>query len=90
MAVGKSPWGIALMMERAGLAPKMDIVDITNLMMTEYGQPMHVFDADKVAGSISVRQAKNSEKIHALNGSEYTLTEADMVIADESGPIAIA
>lgn len=49
ITVGKSPWGISLMMERAGLGPKMDLVDITNLMMTEYGQPMHVFDADKVS-----------------------------------------
>lgn len=46
--VGKSPYGISLMMERAGLAPKMDIVDITNLLMTELGQPMHAFDADKI------------------------------------------
>lgn len=58
ITVGKSPWGIALMMERAGLGPKMDIVDITNLIMTELGQPMHAFDADKIVGDISVRQAK--------------------------------
>lgn len=58
VTVGKSPWGIALMMERAGLSPKMDIVDITNLIMTELGQPMHAFDADKIVGDISVRQAK--------------------------------
>jgi phenylalanyl-tRNA synthetase beta chain len=56
--VGKSPWGISLMMQRAGLTPKMDIVDITNLIMTELGQPMHAFDADKIVGNISVRQAK--------------------------------
>ena len=47
--VGKSPWGMSLMMERAGLAPKMDIVDITNCIMTELGQPMHAFDAGKIA-----------------------------------------
>ena len=58
VSVGKSPWGISLMMERAGLGPKMDIVDITNLIMTELGQPMHAFDADKIVGDISVRQAK--------------------------------
>ena len=61
----------------------MDIVDITNCMMTEFGQPMHVFDADKIQGNISVRMAKNGEKILALNGIEYTLTNDDMVIADE-------
>jgi phenylalanyl-tRNA synthetase beta chain len=58
IVVGKSPWGISLMMERSGLAAKMDIVDITNLIMTELGQPMHAFDADKITGNISVRQAK--------------------------------
>jgi len=56
--VKKSPFGISLMMERAGLGAKMDIVDITNLIMTELGQPMHAFDADKLVGNISVRLAK--------------------------------
>ena len=58
IVVGNSPYGISLMMERAGLAPKMDIVDITNLLMTELGQPMHAFDADKIQGDISVRMAQ--------------------------------
>ena len=59
ITVGKSPWGIRLMMQHAGLAPKMDIVDITNLVMTELGQPMHAFDAEKITGDICVRQAKS-------------------------------
>ncbi len=58
ISVGQSPWGIRLMMERAGLSAKMDLVDITNLILTEFGQPMHVFDADKVVGGITVRLAK--------------------------------
>ncbi len=58
ITVEKSPMGISLMMERAGLAPKMDLVDITNLILTEFGQPMHVFDADKISGTITVRIAK--------------------------------
>lgn len=58
IGVGKSPFGVSLMMERAGLAPKMDLVDITNLILTEFGQPMHVFDADKLTGDITVRLAK--------------------------------
>ena len=61
----------------------MDIVDITNCMMTELGQPMHAFDADKIHGDIRVRLAKNGEKLLALNGVEYTLTSEDVVIADE-------
>lgn len=85
-----SPFGIKIMMEKAGLSPKFDLVDITNLILTEYGQPMHVFDADKIAGKISVRMARAGEKILALNNTEYTLTEKDFVIADGNGPVAIA
>lgn len=88
--VHKSPLGIKLMMERADLSVKMDLVDITNLIMTELGQPMHVFDADAIKGNISVRQAKVWETLLALNGNTYELTTDDMVIADESGPVAIA
>ncbi len=84
ISVVVSPFGIRLMMERAGLAPKMDLVDITNLILTEFGQPMHVFDADKVVGGITVRLAKPHEKLLALNGIEYELTTEDMVIADET------
>lgn len=54
-----SPFGIRVMMHRAGLTEKNDLVDITNLIMTEYGQPMHVFDAHKIVGSITVRMAKD-------------------------------
>ena len=90
ITVGKSPFGIELMMERAWLSVKMDFVDITNLIMTELGQPMHVFDKDKLVGNIRVRQAKNGETIIALNGTTYTLTEDDMVIADGKWPVAIA
>ncbi|MBC7498778.1 phenylalanine--tRNA ligase subunit beta [Candidatus Gracilibacteria bacterium] len=90
ISVAQSPFGISLMMQRAGLAPKMDLVDITNLILTEFGQPMHVFDADKVVGTITVRIAKVGEKIMALNGIEYALTTEDMVIADDHGPIALA
>ena len=90
ISVGQSPFGISLMMQRAGLTPKMDLVDITNLILTEFGQPMHVFDADKVTGTITVRLAKIGEKLSALNGIEYELMIEDMVIADDNGPIALA
>ena len=90
ISVGQSPFGISLMMQRAGLAPKMDLVDITNLILTEFSQPMHVFDADRVTGTITVRLAKIGEKLSALNGITYELTTEDMVIADDNGPIALA
>lgn len=82
ITVGKTPFGMSLMMARAGLTPKMDLVDITNCLLTEFGQPMHVFDADKVSGSITVRLAKSGEKLLALNGETYELTAEDMIIAD--------
>jgi phenylalanyl-tRNA synthetase beta chain len=88
--VDQSPFGMRIMMERAGLTPKMDIVDITNCIMTEFGQPMHAFDADKIIGGIIVRMARSGEKILALNGTEYELTPDDMVIADHEKPIAVA
>lgn len=84
ITVAKSPFGMSLMMARAGLAPKMDAVDITNCILTEFGQPMHVFDADKVAGGITVRLAKSGEKLLALNSETYELTTEDMVIADDN------
>lgn len=90
VTANQSPLGVKIMMNRAGLTPKFDIVDITNLIMTEYGQPMHAFDADKVAGEITVRMARSGEKLLALNNTEYTLTNKDLVIADENGPIALA
>ena len=90
ISVSKSPFGMSLMMARAGLTPKMDLVDITNCLLTEFGQPMHVFDADKVSGSITVRLAKDGEKLLALNGETYELTSEDMIIADANWPIALA
>jgi phenylalanyl-tRNA synthetase beta chain len=67
-----------------------NIVDITNWIMLEFGQPMHVFDADKVEGSIVVRMARAGEKLVALDGHEYELTVEDMVVADEVKPLSIA
>lgn len=90
LEVNKSPLAIQIMMNRAGLTPKLDLVDITNLILTEYGQPMHCFDADKINGEITVRMAKNGEKFLALNDVEYTLTDKDLIIADEVGPLALA
>lgn len=90
LETAKSPLAIQIMMNRAGLSPKLDLVDITNLILTEYGQPMHCFDADKINGEITVRMAKNGEKFLALNDVEYNLTDNDLVIADENGPIALA
>ncbi len=87
---GKSPFGIDFMLRKAGLSPKYDLVDITNYIMTELGQPMHSFDASKVVGNVVVRQAKDGEIMLALDSKEYTLTSKDIVIADSEKVLAIA
>lgn len=65
-------------------------VDIGNYVMLEIGQPMHAFDADKLVGTIVVRQAQAGEQIITLDGETVTLQASTLVIADDQGPIAIA
>lgn len=67
-----------------------NVADITNLIMLEYGQPMHAFDEKKVIGGVKVRVAKRGEKITTLDGKVRNLNEEDLLIADEKGPIGIA
>lgn len=90
ISVEKSPFGIRLMLELSGLSPKNNLVDITNSIMTELGQPMHVFDRDMISGNISVRMGKSGEKFIALDDKEYTLTDMDIVIADDEKILALA
>jgi phenylalanyl-tRNA synthetase beta chain len=67
------------------------VVDLSNEVMIQTGQPIHFYDADKVVGTIiSVRNAVEGEKILLLNGVEYSLLATDLVICDEAGPISLA
>ncbi|TJW68548.1 MAG: phenylalanine--tRNA ligase subunit beta, partial [Mesorhizobium sp.] len=66
------------------------LVDITNYVTFDRGRPLHVFDANKVAGNLVVRRAKDGEKVLALDGREYTLTPEMCVIADDNGVESIA
>ena len=66
------------------------VVDITNYILLELGQPLHAFDHDKLVGDIHVRFAKESEKLTLLNESKVTLNRDCLVIADRQGPIAFA
>ncbi len=89
--VGPSPWWLKRRLLSAGIRPINNLVDITNYVMYETGQPMHVFDADRLAGdTIHVRYAKRGEKILALDGKNYDLLDSILVIADTEKPIAVA
>lgn len=90
VAVGDSPWWMQYRLHTIGLNTINNIVDVTNWLLAELPQPTHAFDADRLNGKIIVRRAKAGEQIEALNGETYTLTTEDLVIADESGPVAIA
>lgn len=89
--VGPSPKWLQDRIRSAGLRPINNIVDITNYMLLEFGQPMHAFDYDKLKGHhIIIRHAKDNEKMLTLLGEEVTLDSSMLVIADEEKPVAIA
>lgn len=89
VSVTESPWEVQRKLIQAGLRPINLIVDLTNLVMIELGQPLHAFDAGSV-DRIIVRKAKKGEKLIALNGKEYQLQPVDCVIANSNGPMALA
>ncbi|MFA6427933.1 MAG: phenylalanine--tRNA ligase subunit beta [Candidatus Buchananbacteria bacterium] len=89
--VAPSPLWLQQRLIASGLRPINNLVDITNYVLLEYGQPLHVFDYDKLVGhKIIVRQAKAGEKILALDGKTYELNAPQLVIADEQQPVAVA
>ncbi|PHV71603.1 phenylalanine--tRNA ligase subunit beta [Sporanaerobium hydrogeniformans] len=89
--VGPSPKWLKDRLFSAGLRPINNIVDITNYMLLEFGQPMHAFDYDKLAGhQIIVRNAKEGEKLITLFEEEKTLDSSMLVIADAEKAVAIA
>ncbi|HEX8899552.1 MAG TPA: phenylalanine--tRNA ligase subunit beta, partial [Chthoniobacterales bacterium] len=88
--VGPSPDWLRARIESVGLRSINNIVDITNFVMLELGQPLHAFDADKLSGGINVRLAKAGEKFLALDGKTYSLGERDLVIADDKRAVGIA
>jgi len=77
-------------LRRAGVRSISVAVDITNYVMLELGQPMHAFDRDKLTGGIHVRRGAKGEKVKLLDGSTVTVDEEVLVIADDSGAIALA
>jgi phenylalanyl-tRNA synthetase beta chain len=77
-------------LRRSGLRPITPVVDVTNYVMMELGQPMHGFDLERLDGGIRVRTAEDGEHLALLNGEEIELRGDTLVIADRAGPVALA
>jgi len=89
--VGPSPAFIRNRLSAVGSRPINNVVDITNYVLFELGQPLHAFDRAKLSGSrLFVRRAAAAEKIATLDGSEHELSAGHLVIADRAGPVAVA
>lgn len=88
--VGPSPEWVRKHLEASGLRPINNVVDVTNLVMLELGEPLHAFDLAQIDRGIVVRVAGEGEKIKALDGRVYELSVEDLLIADESKSLAIA
>jgi phenylalanyl-tRNA synthetase beta chain len=86
----ETPLWMAERLRRSGLRAIDPVVDITNYVMLELGQPLHAFDRDNLQGAVIVRLAREGECLVLLEGQSITLTASTLVIADERGPLAIA
>jgi phenylalanyl-tRNA synthetase beta chain len=85
-----TPAWILRRLDRSGIRPISPVVDVTNYVMLETGQPMHAFDLAKVTGSIQVRNARPGEQIQLLNGHQLNLQPDMLLIADQKEPLALA
>ncbi|MEM7806564.1 MAG: phenylalanine--tRNA ligase subunit beta [Planctomycetota bacterium] len=91
LSVKQAPEVMRRRLEQLGLRPISNLVDVTNYVLFELGQPLHAFDLDKLVGdTITVRLARKGESIRTLDGVDRKLTTADLVIADGEGPVALA
>jgi len=88
--VKKSPKWLKERVESIGQKSINNLVDATNYVLFDLGQPIHVFDLDKLDGSIIIRDAKEGEQITLLSGEEIKLDKSMLIIADEKKPLAIA
>jgi phenylalanyl-tRNA synthetase beta chain len=77
-------------LRRSGIRNIHPVVDISNYVMLELGQPLHAFDADKLSGNIRVRRARDGEEIRLLNDQQVACRDRELLICDDSGPIALA
>ncbi|OZB61080.1 MAG: phenylalanine--tRNA ligase subunit beta [Lysobacterales bacterium 14-68-21] len=89
-ATARTPLWMAERLRRAGLRPISAVVDVTNYVMLELGQPMHAFDNAALSGEVVVRHARADETLKLLDGSEAALDPSFVVIADEAKALAVA
>jgi len=85
-----TPAWIVGRLQRCGVRPISAVVDVTNYVMLELGQPLHAFDLDRLQGDIEVRFARAGETLALLNGAKVELGSSHLVIADQSAPLALA
>ncbi len=91
VTIGPSPFRIRQRLAAAGIRPISNVVDVTNYVMHELGNPLHVYDADCIPGKkLTARRAKDGETIRTLDDTERSLTSDMLVIADAAGPSGIA
>lgn len=88
--IGVSPDWMAYRLSLCGVNPISNIVDLSNYLLFELGQPMHTFDRNILSGTISARRADSGERFTAINHVEYELTKNHLVIADEKKAVALA
>ncbi len=89
--VRESPWWLRKRLETLGVRPISNIVDVTNYVMFEIGQPLHAYDLDRLAGRrLVVRRARPGETLKAINGKVYELSGEMLVIADAERPVGLA
>ncbi len=89
-SAAETPLWLQERLRRSGLRPISPVVDVTNYVMLELGQPMHGFDLAELEGGIRVRMADEGEKLLLLDGQEITLRSDTLVIADQAKPVAVA
>ena len=85
-----TPLWMAERLRRGGVRPINPVVDVTNYVMLELGQPMHAFDDDALHGDVVVRQARAGETLQLLDGNTATLDETYLLVADQESPLAVA
>jgi len=90
ITIKESPKFIKNRLIASGIRPINNVVDISNYVMLETGQPLHYYDANRLGNTLTVRNASSNEKIVTLDNNERILTESDIVIANNDGPVGLA